>query len=110
MKQVEVRIMGQNYLLGCADGAEQELLEAVKLVNKEMCEIRDAGKLKARERIAVLASLNIALLLAEKKQHKEAGKNNSSIASENLPDETKAQCEDMIYRIDAVLAQDGRLL
>jgi cell division protein ZapA len=30
-----------------------------------MCAIRDAGKVKARERIAVLAALNLAYSLAE---------------------------------------------
>ncbi|MDR2129150.1 MAG: cell division protein ZapA, partial [Burkholderiaceae bacterium] len=29
MKQVEVRIMGQGYLLGCAEGGENRLRDAV---------------------------------------------------------------------------------
>jgi cell division protein ZapA len=53
MKQIEVTIMGQSYILGCPDGGERELLEAVASVDREMCAIRDAGKVKARERIAV---------------------------------------------------------
>src|SRR6478736_1461045 len=60
MKQIEVQIMGQSYLLGCPEGGEPQLREAVERVDAAMCKIRDAGKVKARDRIAVLASLNLA--------------------------------------------------
>lgn len=63
MKQIEVSIMGQSYLLGCPEGGEVRLREAVSQVDREMCAIRDSGKLKARERIAVLAALNLAYAL-----------------------------------------------
>ncbi|HEY4958861.1 MAG TPA: cell division protein ZapA, partial [Caldimonas sp.] len=66
MKQVEVTILGQSYLLGCPDGGEASLLEAVADVDREMSGIRDGGKVKARERIAVLAALNLAFALAER--------------------------------------------
>jgi len=64
MKQMEVTILGQSYLLGCPDGGEMALLEAVGNVDREMSAIRDGGKVKARERIAVLAALNLAYALA----------------------------------------------
>jgi len=56
MKQVEVTILGQSYLLACPDGGEALLQAAVAAVDREMSGIRDAGKVKARERIAVLAA------------------------------------------------------
>ena len=59
-KQIEVQIMGQSYLLGCPDDGESQLRVAVERVDAAMCKIRDAGKVKARDRIAVLASLNLA--------------------------------------------------
>ena len=59
-KQLEVQIMGQSYLLGCPEGGEPQLLAAVSKVDAAMCKIRDAGKIKARDRIAVLAALNLA--------------------------------------------------
>ncbi|HEX7687067.1 MAG TPA: cell division protein ZapA, partial [Burkholderiaceae bacterium] len=65
MKQVEVTILGQSYLLACPDGGEHLLHAAVAAVDREMSAIRDAGKVKARERIAVLAALNLAYRLAE---------------------------------------------
>ena len=52
MKQLEVQIMGQSYLLGCPEGGEGRLLEAVARVDTAMCKIRDAGKVKARDRTA----------------------------------------------------------
>ena len=60
MKQLEVQILGQGYLLGCPEGGESRLLEAVERVDTAMCRIRDAGKIRARDRIAVLAALNLA--------------------------------------------------
>ena len=65
MKQLEVQIMGQNYMLGCPENSETRLLEAVDTVDTAMCKIRDAGKVKARDRIAVLAALNLAYQLLE---------------------------------------------
>ncbi|MFZ4481458.1 MAG: cell division protein ZapA, partial [Rhodoferax sp.] len=64
MKQLEVQIMGQSYLLGCPEGGESPLLEAVQRVDSAMCRIRDGGKIKARDRIAVLAALNLAFDLS----------------------------------------------
>ena len=66
MKQVEVQIMGQGYLLGCPEGGEARLQAAVDRVDDAMCKIRDAGKIKARDRIAVLAALNLAFDLTER--------------------------------------------
>ena len=72
MKQLEVQIMGQSYLLGCPEGGERDLLEAVASVDREMSAIRDGGKVKARERIAVLAALNLAFALAQRPQQASA--------------------------------------
>ena len=60
MKQIEVQILQQSYLLACPDGQESRLLDAVERVDTAMTRIRDAGKVRARERIAVLAALNLA--------------------------------------------------
>ena len=53
-------------MLGCPEGGETMFRNAVAAVDNEMTLIRDAGKVKARERIAVLAALNLAFQLAEK--------------------------------------------
>jgi cell division protein ZapA len=65
MKPIEVNILGQSYVLTCPDGGQDGLLKAVSLVDSEMSAIRDAGRVKAREKIAVLAALNLAFQLVE---------------------------------------------
>lgn len=108
MKQIEVRIMGQTYLLGCAEGAEKDLLEAVQMIDMEMCNIRDSGKVRALERIAVLAALNIAVNTiqnAPKPQNNILPPfTNNNIATPSI------DCEDLIVRIDNALSTDGHLL
>ena len=65
MKQVEVQIMGQGYVLGCPEGSEAKLKEAVQAVDQAMCGIRDAGKIKARDRIAHQQGLFVPVALHE---------------------------------------------
>ena len=60
MKQMEFTILGQSYVLACPNGGEALLQAAVTAVDREMSGIRDARKVKARERIAVLAALTLA--------------------------------------------------
>ena len=107
MKQIEVTIMGQSYVLGCPEGGETSLLEAVGNVDREMCAIRDAGKVKARERIAVLAALNLAYALAERPAPAapapEPTRSNGSL-------EGSADIDVLIRRLDSALNEDGRLL
>ena len=68
MKQIEVKIMGQSYLLGCPEDGEENLRLAVEKVDTAMCAIRDHGKIRARDRIAVLAALNLAVDLLERER------------------------------------------
>src|SRR5438445_12864997 len=67
MIQLNVTIMGQSYKLACKEGEEAALQEAVAYLDSKMCVIRDAGKIKGNDRIAVMAALGIAAeLLATK--------------------------------------------
>jgi cell division protein ZapA len=97
MKQMEVTILGQSYILACPDGGEQSLLAAVAAVDTEMSAIRDAGKVKARERIAVLAALNLAFQLAER----------PATTAAPAP---AIDVDALVERIDRVLHDDGLLL
>jgi cell division protein ZapA len=103
MKQVEVTIMGQSYLLGCPEGGERALRQAVTNVDREMCAIRDSGRVKARERIAVLAALNLAFLVADRPAA-------AMPATAGTAPEERAAVAALIARIDEALNQDGRLL
>jgi cell division protein ZapA len=112
MKQLEVTILGQVYMLGCPDGGEALLATAVASVDKEMTTIRDTGKVKARERIAVLAALNLAYQLAERgtggalpgavetSRHNAAGGDRDS----------SLDIDALLRRVDAALGDDGQLL
>jgi cell division protein ZapA len=100
MKQMEFTILGQSYMLACPEGGEASLRTAVTSVDREMSNIRDAGKIKARERIAVLAALNLAYQLAERP---------AAVARAAGPGDN-VQIDTLLARIDAVLSSDGQLL
>lgn len=106
MKQMEVTIMGQSYILACPEGGEQSLLEAVGNVDREMSAIRDAGKVKARERIAVLAALNLAYALAERPLPAPAP---PPLAAQGA-NTGSTDVDSLIRRIDQALGADGQLL
>ena len=101
MKQMEVTIMGQSYLLGCPEGGAAALTAAVAQVDREMSAIRDAGKVKARERIAVLAALNLAYQLVEAPK----GSGVAAPAAVSSP-----EVDTLIKRLDEALGNDGQLL
>ncbi len=115
MKQVEATILGQSYILGCPEGGEAALLEAVAAVDREMSAIRDGGKVKARERIAVLAALNLAFALAERPHAPSArDDDDESDAADNAQgDGASASGVDLaalIRRVDMALGADGQLI
>ena len=117
MKQLEVQIMGQSYLLGCPEGGEQRLLEAVEKVDTAMCRIRDAGKVKARDRIAVLAALNLAFdaernasQQAQQPQVQATFANGDATLTgvRNLAEDVRLA--QLMVRLDKALGDDGRLI
>jgi cell division protein ZapA len=121
-KQIEVQIMGQSYLLACPPGGETALLDAVGKVDSAMCRIRDAGKVKARDRIAVLASLNLAFELSQRES--ELLSHTSFASSEPAPlgdlgtsaqagvndPAAQSRAEDLLRRLDQALGSDGQLI
>ena len=106
-KQIEVQIMGQSYLLGCPEGGEERLLAAVGRVDAAMCKIRDAGKIKARDRIAVLAALNLAFDQNDAPSSAAPAEATSAGATSTASPERLGQ---LLQRLDQALGQDGRLL
>ncbi len=100
MKQVEVQIMGHGYVLGCPEDGESRLNQAVAKVDEAMCKIRDAGKIKARDRIAVLAALNLAFDLTDR----------PVTSATEAPSQSASQLQSLLQRMDAVLGIDNQLL
>jgi cell division protein ZapA len=74
-----------------------------------MCKVRDAGKIKARDRIAVLAALNLAFEQAEAPP---------AAVSQVVPTENAAALSDadsdrlgqLLKKLDQALHQDGQLI
>ncbi len=121
MKQLDVQIMGQSYLLGCPEGGDARLLDAVEKVDAAMCKIRDAGKIKARDRIAVLAALNLAFELSEleanalkvSRSSPPAAAPATHPAKSSAPaqgDMAQPQLTALLQKLDSALGVDGRLL
>ena len=112
MKQLEVQIMGQSYLLGCPEGGDAQLLEAVERVDSAMCKIRDAGKVRARDRIAVLAALNLAFDLGARPATDAAGATSANpvARSTDSAGDSDLLLTSLLERLDEALGEDGRLL
>jgi len=116
MKQLEVQIMGQSYLLGCPEGGESRLLDAVERVDTAMCKIREGGKVRARDRIAVLAALNLAFDLTDQDivvpqptaQPLEPNLNTDESQSDSQQSSDPLMTS-LIERLDVALGEDGRL-
>ena len=121
MKQLEVQIMQQSYLLSCPEGREARMLDAVERVDTAMCKIRDAGKIKARDRIAVLAALNMAYELTDAPaagaERAPASAPQPSSASSSAAAQApalsvaeQATLGALLSRLDKALGDDGRLI
>ncbi|QEA13605.1 cell division protein ZapA [Comamonas flocculans] len=110
-KQLEVQIMQQTYLLACPEGQEPRLLDAVERVDTAMTRIRDAGKVRARERIAVLAALNLAFELADQQERlAEAGPRPAAPQGETQPADARQLLLSLVQRLDDALGSDGQLI
>lgn len=122
MKQIEVQILQQSYLLTCPEGRESRLLDAVERVDTAMTRIRDAGKVRARERIAVLAALNLAFEIADREAADLAAGSADKVAPSAsaapatgqqeslLPEDDNLRLQTLVQRLDQALGDDGRLL
>lgn len=110
--KLEVLIMGQSYLLSCPPESQALLQAAAARVDAVMCRIRDNGKGRIRDRIAVLAALNLAF---EQAQQPELFVNPPESASDFAPvfargnastsTSAHALLSSLIDRIDTVLEQ-----
>ena len=126
MKQIDVQIMQQSYVLTCPDGQEERVQEAVRRVDDAMTRIRDSGKVRSRERVAVLAALNMAFDALDRDAQQalmaNAQAEMQALAQEQLaPAEVNeaAQAElqrqqelaeQLVLKLDHALENDARLL
>ena len=107
MKQLEVQIMGQNYVLGCPEGRDAQLLDAVERLDTAMNQIRDAGKVRARDRIAVLAALNLTFDMVSLAKAAPAG---PAVSNESTEPSDDPRLTPLLQRLDAALNDKSQLL
>lgn len=121
MKKIEVHIMQQSLLLSCPEGGESYLREAAARVDRAMTQIRDSGKVRMREQIAVQAAINLAFeMVKAAAAEKEAliraeNAENAAIEALTLAEqaqtladsvagpEMQAKCQALLDRLDSTL-------
>ena len=126
MKQIDVQIMQQSYVLTCPDGQEERVQEAARRVDDAMTRIRDSGKVRSRDRVAVLAALNMAFDVLDRDAQQAHMVNvhaeMQSLAQEQAPNPEVSEAaqaelqrqqtlaEQLVLRLDQALESDTRLL
>ncbi len=60
MIHLDVTLMGTPYRLVCKEGEQATLKEAVAYLDAKMTALRDSGKVKGNDRIAVMAAISVA--------------------------------------------------
>lgn len=117
MSQIQVQILQQDYVLSCPEGHEQDLRAAVERVDADMERIRESGKVRARERVGVLAAVNLAfevrrlqaqVAALEQAIHADPTDAQPLDHGQELLD--TAQVQALVERIDQALGSDNRLL
>lgn len=57
---VTVRILEREYRVMCAPEQRRDLMESALLLDQQMREIRDSGRISSMDKIAVMSALNLA--------------------------------------------------
>lgn len=73
LARVSVRILEKEYQFSCAVEERAALLDSAEYLNSEMRKIRDSGKVIGLDRIAVMASLNMANELLKARSRDTSG-------------------------------------
>lgn len=66
-QHITVRILGHEYQVACGENERESLIAAAEYLNQRMSAIQKKGKALGLERIAVMAALNMASELLEKR-------------------------------------------
>lgn len=96
MERLDITLLGREYTLACPPSEKAKLLDAVQLVDKHMERIKEAGRTSGNERIAVMASIQIAVELLSMKAP------DGPMSNVALGD-FKRKIEDMHKRMDTAL-------
>jgi cell division protein ZapA len=97
---LELPVMGQSYTFCVEPGREVPLRRAVSRVDGAMSAIRDEGKIRSRERIAILAAVNLVL----------EAQTGQALPLDSASTVSIKTLENLLLRLDEALALDGQLL
>jgi cell division protein ZapA len=92
---VSLIIMGKEYRIACNNEDQDDLIVSAQQLDLQMCKMRDSGKITGPDRIAVMASLNLAHELQQMK--------NKNIALNQKLNECLSR---LTSKIDVVLSND----
>jgi cell division protein ZapA len=81
---VNVKILDKEYQVSCKADERAELLDSAELLNLRMREIRDSGKVTGLDRIAVMAALNMANDLLERRGNGEALESDAAVRLQTM--------------------------
>jgi len=95
---VNIKILEKEYQVSCPAEERMDLLDSAEMLNSQMREIRDSGKVVGLDRIAVMAALNMANELIKSRSH-----------SEVLEGEAKTRIQAIRARVESAL-QAGQQL
>jgi cell division protein ZapA len=95
---LDVTILDREFRVACPTEERAELLDAVAYLDKNMREIKEAGKITSVERIAIMAALNITHELLT-----------TRLGSGFDMSDFKRRMESMQAAIDTVLADQDEL-
>lgn len=87
---VTVRILEKEYQVACPVNERTALLDAAELLNQQMRDIRDGGKVVGLDRIAVMAALNMANDLLKIQSSETTLRSDFSTRLESLADRADA--------------------
>ncbi len=93
---VTLHILNKEYKIACPADKQDELLASAQLLDQQMRELRDSGKVIGPDRIAVVAALNLAHEL------KQLQKQNNTLC-----DEFFDRLIEMRHKIEHVLGGDS---
>ena len=95
---VSVRILEKEYQVSCPANERTDLLDSAELLNAQMREIRDSGKVVGLDRIAVMAALNMANELMKTRSR-----------GESLETTLGTRLRSLTERIDNAIGNTGQL-
>ncbi|MCJ8297942.1 MAG: cell division protein ZapA [Pseudomonadales bacterium] len=108
-KNVTIRILTKEFVVGCPAENEADLLASASYLNSKMLEIQSSGKILGLERIAVMAALNISNeLLSSKVQQREQMEDTMQRLSQKIDKSLASDIADNSLALDIQDSQSPR--